>query len=517
VAGRFDVAARLAEGRPAAEHTQSYVWACHALGYQHPELTAHGTQVRDWYGSEHGLDLHALDGDCAELWAAVTAIEEALRIQRAQFAELAVAWTGSGADSAVQFLQRHCEAGNAVATGVRAAAEGCAALRDNLWQLIDSKVAAATAIDDRTLAQRPAWLAAAQAVTTGAGDRPTADEMVQQQVKPYVDNDIRTEWLTAMRATLASAAASYDALTDRLSTAPVAIFEPSSDLGSSCSMPSAEPVQPSAPTLAAPVTPAAAVAPPDGATAMSPPGDAPAVSPLADAPPTIPGDIFSTVPLDPVATTTPTPPAFPISGLEDLPAMPPISDLGAPLGEATGMPTGVGIPGDLGGPGGLSSLGSLVGRIADAIGGLVGSLTEGLADPSGIDDAPLDSDDLLDDDDAPDRPDEGVPPACGGDANDQPDEVEADDEQADSGGENAASGSVADSPPGNVADAPTAQGVTTPPADGPPLATPPTGEPSPPAAAPPPGEPSPPVGSDPQPDGSTPCEIAADELPQAGQ
>ncbi len=197
MAGRFDVAARLAEGRPAAEHTQTYVWACGLLGYQHPDLTAHDSQVRDWYGSEEGLDLHALDGDCTELWAAVTAIEEALRIQRAQIAELAANWTGSGADSAAQFLQRHCDAGNAVTAGVRAAAEGCAALRDDLWQLIDSKVGTAMAIDDRTLEQRPAWLAAAEAVTTGAGDRQAADEVVHQQVKPYVDNDIRTDWLTA--------------------------------------------------------------------------------------------------------------------------------------------------------------------------------------------------------------------------------------------------------------------------------------------------------------------------------
>jgi hypothetical protein len=36
-------------------------------------------------------------------------------------------------------------------------------------------------------------LAAAQTVTTGVGDRPAADETVNQQVKPYVDNDIRTD------------------------------------------------------------------------------------------------------------------------------------------------------------------------------------------------------------------------------------------------------------------------------------------------------------------------------------
>ena len=44
VADRLDVAARLAEGRAAVEHTQSYVQACHALGYQHRDLTAHPAQ-----------------------------------------------------------------------------------------------------------------------------------------------------------------------------------------------------------------------------------------------------------------------------------------------------------------------------------------------------------------------------------------------------------------------------------------------------------------------------------------
>ncbi|MGB6207136.1 MAG: hypothetical protein WBF82_09220, partial [Mycobacterium sp.] len=44
MADRFDVAARLAEGQSAVEHTQTYVQACHALGYQHPDLTANGSQ-----------------------------------------------------------------------------------------------------------------------------------------------------------------------------------------------------------------------------------------------------------------------------------------------------------------------------------------------------------------------------------------------------------------------------------------------------------------------------------------
>ena len=141
------------------------------------------------------------------------------------------AWTGPGADSALAFLQRHCDAANVVATEVRAAAQRCESLRDNLWYLLDAKVATAIAIDDRTQAQRPAWLAAAAAVTTGAGDRATAEEVVQQQIKPYVDNDIRNEWLTAMRSTQAGVAASYDMVTDRFAAAPAVYFEIPGDLG----------------------------------------------------------------------------------------------------------------------------------------------------------------------------------------------------------------------------------------------------------------------------------------------
>lgn len=158
VADRLNVAERLAEGRPAAEHTQSYVRACHLVGYQHPDLTAYPAQIHDWYGSEDGLDLHALDADCAQLRAAASVLMEALRMERSQVAVLAAAWTGSGADAAVHFVQRHCETGNSVVTEVRAAAQRCESLRDNLWQLVDSKVATAIAIDERALAQRPAWL-----------------------------------------------------------------------------------------------------------------------------------------------------------------------------------------------------------------------------------------------------------------------------------------------------------------------------------------------------------------------
>lgn len=169
VADRLNVAERLAEGRPAAEHTQSYVRACHLVGYQHPDLTAYPAQIHDWYGSEDGLDLHALDADCAQLRAAASVLMEALRMERSQVAVLAAAWTGSGADAAVHFVQRHCETGNSVVTEVRAAAQRCESLRDNLWQLVDSKVATAIAIDERALAAAAGMVGCGRSAHDGGG------------------------------------------------------------------------------------------------------------------------------------------------------------------------------------------------------------------------------------------------------------------------------------------------------------------------------------------------------------
>ena len=64
-------------------------------------------------------------------------------------------------------------------------------------------------IDDRRLAQRAEWLAAAQAVTTGAVTA-AASELVDQQIKPFVDNDIRSDWLGAMHRATASVTGAYD-------------------------------------------------------------------------------------------------------------------------------------------------------------------------------------------------------------------------------------------------------------------------------------------------------------------
>ena len=455
MADRLDVAARLAEGRPAVEDTQTYVQACHVLGYQHPDLTAHGSQVLDWYETETGLDLRVLDDDSAELRAALNTIDEALLLQRAQITEIAAAWTGSGADSATRFLQRHCDIAAEVAAHVRAAAEGYGALRDKLWQLVDGKAATAIAIDDRRPGERSAWLAAAHTVTAGPGDRP-AEELVRQHVIPYVDNDIRTDWLTAMRSTTASVGASYDAAVEALSSAREVCFEIPGELGPSWQPVFDEPLGPSPATAPVPQTP-------------TPVGGVPTVPAAASAP-----------------VSAPPPPPPPSAGtLDDLPLLP--SELADPLGDTAGLSGGAGNLGSLGGLAG--SIGGVVGKIVDGIGGLLGSLADGVSDPSGSGDPllddPVDDDDVLDDADPADTDDD-----------DDTDDAVAEPVGADEGA-TAEAPAESLSATGDPVDESVAQEVT------------------PPDAPPPPEAPQAPP--EPQADGSTPCEIAADELPQAGQ
>ncbi|MFY9918299.1 MAG: hypothetical protein WAL26_07880, partial [Mycobacterium sp.] len=150
----LEVAARLAEGRPAVDTIGDYVWACHLLGYQNPDLTLHAAQVRDWYDSEDGLDLHALEADRAALDAAATATDSALRLQEQQLGVLTGAWQGRGGDASREFLLRHNVASAAVASAVRRAVDVLAALRDDLWSAVDEKVAAAMSIDGRRQTER---------------------------------------------------------------------------------------------------------------------------------------------------------------------------------------------------------------------------------------------------------------------------------------------------------------------------------------------------------------------------
>ena len=450
MADRFDVSARLAEGRPAVEHTQTYVDACHQLGYQQPDLTAHTSQVWDWYDAEAGLDLRVLDDDVGALRAAVNTIEEALWVQRTQVTELAAAWRGSGADTAMRFLQRHCDVAAEVAAHVGAAAEHCAALRDDVWKSLDGKVANAVAIDERRVAERSSWLAACQSVTAGTGNRSTAEEVIQQQVKPYVDNDIRNDWLAAMGSGSASVAASYDEAIHALASTSEVRFDIPGDFGPSWQPDfDARPVTEATPTMTLPAEPAPTV-----------PAAAPAIRP----------------------PTSPEPQTLSTGKPDDVTSTPP--ELATPFGDASGLSTGAGNLGGLGGAAG--GIGGVVGSIVEGIGSILASLAGGLGDGSEAGDsvtgdpADLEDADKQEDADADDK----AEPVSDDDATaaEQPDDP------------------VAENPPttGDYVAEPVEQ-----PLDASPPAAPPDDQP-PPAAAP-------------QTEGSTPCEIAEDELPQAGQ
>ncbi|OBK89316.1 hypothetical protein [Mycolicibacter sinensis] len=437
MAQQYDVAGRLAEGREALAHNQTYVSACHRLGYRHPDLTSYDGQLADCYDSEAGLDLRLLDTDCAALSSLADAADDALGRQRAQLAEFATAWRGPGAEAAAEFLRRHCDAGAQLTARLRASATGCAVLRDELWRLVDSKVAAVLALDDGGGAQRPAWLAAAQAVNSGANDE-HATEVIEKQVIPYVDNNVRGVWASAVRPARDGAAAAYRSATAAADVGAGVLFAIPGDLG-----PERPPDDP------APVVPAA-IAP---VAADLPPADAPVVAgerPGAAAP-------------------------EPAAAVDDLPVDP-------------GLPAGLGLPGDLGLPtgglptsglGGLGGLGGLIPRLADALS------DPGLGEPFN---------DAVEDTSAADGHDADDPEAEPADEDDTAAEVPAEAELVNEA-EPESEPTAAEPEPateqaepaveaGETENEPTSEPAPQPIADGPP---------------------------------KSPCEIAAQELPQVGQ
>jgi hypothetical protein len=447
MAEKLDVASRLAEGRPAVDNIQTYVLACHVLGYTNPDLTLHASQVSDWYDSEDGLDLRALDADCGALEAAVAATEDALTRQDDQLGALSAAWWGCSADLSREFLRMHGEASSAAAAAVRTTAGALAALRDNLWHTVDEKVAAAIAAEGRAPDE---WLAAAQTVTTGAGDRAAASERIDREVKPFVDNDIRTGWLTAMRSAIGAVTDSYDAATAELTAEPDAVFEVPGDLGPSWTPPPRDDEAATVPAAASAASPPAAAPPLWGAPA-APPMSAPAPA----SPP-----VFT--PAAPPMAPAPSPPVDPGLTAPAMAAPPPAPSLGAPP--------------EVGG--GLSGLGQ---QLADAFGSLLGSADDASVDPANIDQPNENVDDIADTSDDDHEESDAAEPA---------------------------------------AEEPAAEPVVEPadtcePAPHAPVE--PLAEPAPtPVPVPPPPEPAVPPPSA-EAAAATPCEIAADELPQVGQ
>ncbi len=439
----FDVAACLDSGRPSVSHTQTYVAACHILGYQHPDLTANGAQILEWYGAEDGMDLAALDADCARLRSAADAAEEALRLEREAAAGLTAAWAGESGSAAEGFVDRHCASAAALAAALRGASDSCAALRDTLWRLVGDKVHAAVAIDDRRAEVRAAWLAAAQTVTSGTPDRTEATDVVTQQITPYVDADIRTDWLGAMRGATTAVAGAYDDALHRVSAPAPARFDVPGSL---------TPPMPVPPRATTPVTPAPAAV------------TVPAAAPAEPAVPSTASPPAPAAPLpSPVAADVPVP--------QPLPPMPSAQapGLGAAMpGSLPGVPAAPGLGGGLSG---------LAGQIAQALDGLFAGQPDAPGDPL-----------------TPDPADPGV---------DEP--TSEDDPPVDDPKDPEPQNNSCEQIPNDCADA------------APPPAELPAEDAPPPVAEPPPPSPGPePAAAEPAED-PTPCQIAADELPQVGQ
>jgi hypothetical protein len=454
VANPYDVAARLAEGRPVIDDVEEYLAACRQLGYQHAELTARSAQVRDWYAGEEGMDLRVLDTDHAALSVAASAAEDAARLQTDLVAELSAAWSGRGAVAAREFVWRSSQAATAVGVAVRTAADAVATLRDALWQAVDAKVLATEAVDAAQQQQRTEWLAATKTVTSGAGDLAAASELIELQVKPFVDLDVGSRWVAAMRAANSAIDAAYGAAIAGTTTAPPAVFGVPGELGPRAESSGHPWPRGGRDTTAAPVptSPAAAVG-------SAPAPAAPVVAPPAVAPAAAPASLAEAAPLPPTPAPLAAPPAMP-----SMPSAPSLGDLGAVAST----------PGS-----GLSGFGQ---QLADLIGGLVGSADGGLSD--------------ADDTSEPDEPDADLDTKTDDPVADEADgKVDEAEEVAESEAQ----------PAEEVADEPV-------PEQSAPLAEPvpaPIPEPEPTPAPLPPEPPAAPQ--------ATPCEIAADELPQVGE
>ncbi|MBB2771028.1 UNVERIFIED_ORG: hypothetical protein GGE11_001941 [Mycolicibacterium obuense] len=429
MAGTFDVAGRLAEGRPAVDDFTRYVSACQVLG-----TCGHGLNDRleQAYASEAGLDLYALDADHAALRAAVAAVREAQELQDAQLNALSAAWTGTGADAAAEFLHRHSAASAQAVTALSTAAEQVGALRDELWRIVDAKVAAAEAVDARTAGVRGEWRAAAETVTTGVGDQATASELVDAHVAPFVEQDVRAEWVAAMEAASAAVAQCFDTATTAVRSEGPPRFPESAESWSP------------APT---PTVAAAAPGPPPPATAP-----APMTEPAA-------------------AAAMPTAP-MPTAG-----ALP---DMGSGLSGLSGLSGGVG---------GLGQ------QLGEMVSGLMPSLGEALGDPPDLDEPDdaleLDEDAHEDEDDKEEDDEEAEEQKAEPDPESEPEEPAA-----------------VEKPEAATVDATADEPMPSPPVPEPPAPTPP------PAPAAPLAEP---IAPPPGPDSATPCEIAANEVPQVGE
>jgi hypothetical protein len=463
MAQSLDVDGRLAEGEPALIDFDTYLAACAALGYQYC-----GPELRQLYDAEYGLDLRALDSDCRSLAAAADAAEDVLLLQNNISRSGVAAWSGAGGVSAGDFLGRQSGSAQSVVSGLRRAADALAGLRDELSRAVDAKVAAVLAAADQASGHRGVWTAAAHAVIGGGGDQAVASEIVDQQVKPFVDTVLCGEVLPALARSSDAVAAAYDSALTSV-TEPSVAFELPGDFGAPVP---AAPVGWGAPpamgSAAASVVPGSWVAPqPISSDGGVPIAESPPMSPAAAAP---------------VAT---------------LPAAadPPVADAARPLGgPAPALPADIGLG---------SAAGGFGRQLADALGGVLGSAAGLSPDVAGLGDLTDGLDDGVDVSDAGDAADDDL------DADDEG-ESDSDDSEGDDSDEEDEDATDAPDVEGGGAEqsaAPTDDDA----AQQPPAATPPPVPVEGPAQVP-----AEPVAAE-SATSKTPCQIAADELPQVGE
>jgi len=471
MAAAFDVAGRLVEGEWALTVLAEYVAACQVLGL--PSAVS----LTEVYHAESGLDLAALAADARSLDAAVVAAQDGLRLQGNGYRDLTAQWSGSGGDAAGGFLRTLTVTAEGVVAHLQRSAQALTTLRDELWRAVDAKVDAVLRADAQAAGYQDQWSAAARAVLGGAGDAAAASEIVDQQVKPFVLRVVSGDLLPALQEASDVVAAAYDSAIAAVTPAGV--------------------------SFAVPFVMTPDWAPPASSFSSGPPVyQAAAAAPLGTL-----GNAASWAPSAPLAPAEPV--ATPSMGTSGVPE--------PALGAAATTPAAAGMAGD---PGLGSGVGGLGQQLADAVGGALGSMAglapggsglggldgikdglgAGLGDDLGLDDKDetADSDDVDLDEDQ----DEGNDKAEDG----------ADDKAEDGAEDEAEDGDDAeDESTDKVAAEPGNPTVAQPPADP---------EQSPPAPTPPPvpaALPAEPVAGQENPTAKTPCEIAADELPQVGE
>lgn len=280
-----DVAARLHDGWAALDALQSCVDACGLAGFR----------LRDVYASEDGLDLRALDADATALRAAAARADEAADLVRAQGDRLTALWRGPAGQRAAQLVAGHTVAAGRLVSALRAAADSYGALGDELWGIVDGRVARTL---DVAAGVRPGW---------------AADER-----DAFVHNIILGEWTADMRRADDDVRAVYRRAVAALDAGGPIGFEVPGRLSAAPS-----PVPPSVPPVSsAPVAPVAPIAPVAAAS--------PVPAPTSPWPP--PQQLPPPIPLDTMGSGSVLPSVPPAAApLNSLPAsLPAMPDLGGP-------------------------------------------------------------------------------------------------------------------------------------------------------------------------------------------